>query len=783
MEVAIAVIGIVIALIALIVQVLDYRRKQNSEPVSVSESDSTVSRDESMTAEPRHLASLRQNLVQFFDVSELKNLCFDLNVDYESLPGDTKADKARELLKHMQRHGRLDELVAQCRQIRPQVRWLRTTAVSLVATSGSIPSVPQNLPRRSSFIGRGVEMAQVHAALASPDTYLVSIDGIGGIGKSSLALEVAYDCFESSSNDSASEEVARFAGYIWASAKDRELTLDLLLDEIAITLDYPGIVQQNLAQKQASIEKLLRSGAYLLIVDNFETVTDKALVKFVRDLPPPSRALITTREQNLQWARAISLKGLTQSEAFALIREEGKRFGIAGVHEADDSLLLPLYETTDGAPLAIRWAIGQIKQKGQTLEIVVLSLQQARSNIFEAIFSRSWQLLSSEARYVLMTMPFFAAPAHREALGAASNLQGFTLDDAIGQNVEMWLIEPTDAMGLHERRYRIHPLTRFFVSKKLNENPSVESEIWNQVAEYYQDFADRNGGFWNFDGFKRLELELQNVLKIVRMALERSCYDIGTPLFLQVSDYMIVRGHWNDAMEYSVELLQAAESTGNELYSARLKTWPIGWLHRHRGLLEVAKDETAQSIPVLDEFGDQRFAAYARRNLGRTYQELGEYEMAEKMLEEALDYYRSMDDQHHIYFVTTNLASLALERGELAEAWQRCSEILPGVYELGIPERIADALNVMGQVALLEGRQREAAELWEKALYYMEQARRLDEIAVGQLNLAKLHLDDDELGTARTLLDDALVTFRRLGMDNKVQEVESLIASISPDAQ
>ncbi len=66
---------------------------------------------------------LRQNLVAAFNDSELRDLCFDMNVDYESLNGENKADKARELIAFCERRQSVPDLVARCRELRPKVEW------------------------------------------------------------------------------------------------------------------------------------------------------------------------------------------------------------------------------------------------------------------------------------------------------------------------------------------------------------------------------------------------------------------------------------------------------------------------------------------------------------------------------------------------------------------------------------------------------------------------------------------------------------------------------------
>lgn len=61
---------------------------------------------------------LREFIIKRFSREELRTLCTDLNVDYDSLPGEGHAAKARELVLYMQRHDRLDELAAAVRQLR-----------------------------------------------------------------------------------------------------------------------------------------------------------------------------------------------------------------------------------------------------------------------------------------------------------------------------------------------------------------------------------------------------------------------------------------------------------------------------------------------------------------------------------------------------------------------------------------------------------------------------------------------------------------------------------------
>jgi Tfp pilus assembly protein PilF len=71
----------------------------------------------------QQLAQLRRNVAEHFNESELRTLCFDLEVDYDELAGRAKSEKAAELVAHLERRGRLPELVELGKQLRPNLAW------------------------------------------------------------------------------------------------------------------------------------------------------------------------------------------------------------------------------------------------------------------------------------------------------------------------------------------------------------------------------------------------------------------------------------------------------------------------------------------------------------------------------------------------------------------------------------------------------------------------------------------------------------------------------------
>ena len=75
------------------------------------------------------LIYVQKQLAEHFDLSGLKTLCFDIGIDYEDLAGDTKTDKARELVKFVYRTGRIPEILKHCQELRPHVDWNRPAEI------------------------------------------------------------------------------------------------------------------------------------------------------------------------------------------------------------------------------------------------------------------------------------------------------------------------------------------------------------------------------------------------------------------------------------------------------------------------------------------------------------------------------------------------------------------------------------------------------------------------------------------------------------------------------
>jgi len=79
--------------------------------------------DVQLTPAQQQHKRLREAIETFLNDSELSTLCFDMNIDYENLPGEGKQAKVRELIAYCERSGRIQELLENCKGLRPNVQW------------------------------------------------------------------------------------------------------------------------------------------------------------------------------------------------------------------------------------------------------------------------------------------------------------------------------------------------------------------------------------------------------------------------------------------------------------------------------------------------------------------------------------------------------------------------------------------------------------------------------------------------------------------------------------
>ena len=143
-----------------------------------------------------YLAEMHRILELRFDESELKAFCYNSGiVNYDNLQGAGKADKARELVGYCERNGKLADLVAAGKRLRPDILW-RDPPTAIVADPSKVPPPAIGAPSHNPywhrkeirdpacFFGRSREIQGALSVL--PNSQCISLVGPRHIGKTSL---------------------------------------------------------------------------------------------------------------------------------------------------------------------------------------------------------------------------------------------------------------------------------------------------------------------------------------------------------------------------------------------------------------------------------------------------------------------------------------------------------------------------------------------------------------------------------------------------------------------
>ncbi len=345
---------------------------------------------------------------------------------------------------------------------------------------------------------------------------MITIDGIGGIGKSALALEAAYTLRDQYAG---LPEAERFDAIVWVSAKRSYLTADGILKRrqafraiddlyaaIAQVLDYPAITRAKAEEQRAIVEHVLRQQRTLLILDNLETVDDEMLPAFLRDLPDPTKAIITTRHR-IDVAYPVRLTGMPHEDALALITQEVERKEVSITADEQEQL----WQRTGGVPLAIVWSIGLMGLGGE-IESVLRRLGSGQSDIARFCFEESVaQIRSKDAHRLLLILSIFGGNASSNALCMAAGLisvnpQGNVELDEDGGIKGLEKLIKLSLLNKEADRYSLLPITNSFVKAELVAHPELEYELRERWIAYLVNLARSY-----FDPFVR-ERDLHSLL-------------------------------------------------------------------------------------------------------------------------------------------------------------------------------------------------------------------------------------------------------------------------------
>jgi non-specific serine/threonine protein kinase len=628
----------------------------------------------------------------------------------------------------------------------------------MASTAPGAASTPvlqrHNLPKSlTSFIGREAELADVMRLLSS--TRLLTLVGVGGIGKTRLALEVAQSTADEYPDGVSLVELAPLAD----EARVPDVTADAL--RVRLQPDLPAI---------QALATAIAGRAMLIVLDNCEHLVD-ACARLADGLLRACSGLriLTTSRQSLgvpgevvwQVASLPLPDPGAVAEADAVLRSAAVRLFAEraaasapgfSVTDRTATTVTEICRRLDGIPLAIELAASRVRLLGveqieERLDDRLRLLGDGgrtrphRQQTVRATFDWSYSLLSSSERIVLRRLSVFAGGFTLEAAEGVcgDRIGGDDVFSALSGLVDKSLVQ---VEGDHRRtRYRLLETVRQYAAEQLAAAFET-AEIATRHRDWYVAWTERvvpeltrrDQVVW----FQRLAAELDNCR--AADAWSRAHPDDGGPalrLAGALGRYWWVAAPGSEGREW----LEYALTHGPSVPSvalARALTW-CGQLECHHGDGELGRGHLEQAVSVAREVGDgallsltlRQLALYARDQssapevlmeaarvarlagarrelslalgyLGAVHEQLGRVDRAETLYTEALDHARVSEDAFALIDVLDRLGTLAASRGKYAEATTLLNECLTHSQSINYGMSVSLAHRRLAQLALLQ---------------------------------------------------------------------------------
>ncbi|KAF3887254.1 MULTISPECIES: ATP-binding protein [Nostocales] len=693
--------------------------------------------------------------------------------DIEALTGEPdKSVKSGNLVYILERHG-----------------YRKGASVSSVGSSTITHNLPA--PTYTEFIGREPEMKLLLQRL-SPNhaAHIITVDGIGGVGKTALVLAAAYHCLKASQENLSS--APKFEAIIFTSAKQQELIPNSILRrnqgqrnlrdifrEIAHTLNDPTIIQSPLDDQFDRVRQSLSRQRTMLIVDNMETIEEtEQVISFLYDLPARVKVVLTTRERIA--LLPISLRHLPLNDGLKLIQQQAEEKGVT-IAAQNSSLL---YQRTGGIPLAIVYAIGQVSS-GYSMNFVLERLASATSDVARFCFEQSVQGIKEQpAHKLLMSIAIFPDPP---ILAAVAEVAGLTASpDSV--NAGLARLQQLSLVNLNQEtgRYEMLSLTREYVLAELAAYPDFEREARKRWVNFYQDFAQHNAGedWEKWIHYSKLDEEQGNLRATLYWCKAQERYEEVRDLWLLLYHYANLYSYWDDRLHWLQWLIEQSERRGEWSsfikFSIR-KSWLLIRMCSQQNLKEA--EEILRRTWVLRDHADLCVRADLAEGTARLKIRQKMYQDARYWLtlEEELVQNAQLEERQHTRYIIPVLyhrAEIFHSEYEWMKAKALFQEVIQKAENINWYRVMNSAQNWLADIAIEQGEKHEAQQLITKGLTVAESSNNKRRLARYQRSFARWERQWGSAESSRQYAIQAMNGFNLLGMLRDAEEMKLFLDTL-----
>ena len=647
-----------------------------------------------------------------------------------------------------------------------------------VVRSGSIwvpiRHIPNNLPRQStSFLGREHERGELQRLLAQ--TRLVTLLGMGGLGKTRLSIQVA------------TELLGRFPDGVWfldlAPLRDPAL----VVSETAQVLNLREEPGRPLLQTVCAHLKTLK---VLFVVDNCEHLVQAcaALASAILKAAPEVRLITSSREPlRVPGEQAYpilplpvpakddslqTLAGLTAVQLFVERAQQHKPSFELNAREAP--AVAELVARLEGIPLALELAAARVR--ALTVADINLRLNdryklltggsrvlEQRQQTLRALVDWSYDMLGAEEQAVLQRLSVFIGGFDLEAaeqVCGVDPIESFDVLDLLASLVEKSLVM-MESVG-ETSRYRMLETIAVYAREKLAQGGQA-AEIAARHCEHYFALAKQTSkgllGPEQAGWVDRMERELDNTRAALALALSG-----GVDAIIAVKIAVAMQGFWT-LRGYSTEGRNAVRAA---LALPDVQASPMAQAHALYvgAALATSQSDHAQAQQMLEtcltlrrQLGNVADIAATLSTLALARFGRGDAEGALQGEQEALQLFR--DSQHDVgeAVAMLHLGQFLSHLGDEAAAREHLEQSLSLARQIRHQEVEAECELVLGKLAFMHEQHTTAARHFDRSLGICRASGDRHGEANALWWQGKLTLQNGEPAAARLPLNAALRAF------------------------
>lgn len=630
-----------------------------------------------------------------------------------------------------------------------------TATAPLPSADKATPYAPPRLQPKpvptpaTPLLGRQAELTAIAAQLRDPACRLLTLVGMGGMGKTRLALQVA-----------ATVGPPLTGGVVFVPLVGVQESA-LIWPSLAVALNLILTGAQPPAEQ---VLTALADGSFLLVLDNLEQLLgDITPISALLEGAPSLKLLVTSRERlNLQEEWVYEVTGLAiadqltattaGNDATALFVQMARRTRSRFTPDGADMVAIQrICQLVEGMPLGIELAAAWVHllspaEIAQEIERNLDFLATPARNVPErhrtlrAVFDHSWQLLTAAEQQTLRRLAVFRGGFTREL---AKTVSGATLP------LLATLVDKSLLYRAPGGRYELHERVRQYAYRKLHETGDAEATHQAHLRHFIH-FAQENnqqlGKVNHKVAVARLVDERDNLYAALQWALDHEQIDEGLHLAQACSRFWRLTGAGNEGLQWFTQLLaQSGQLRDRSLltgafYHAGQQAWAIRAVEQTQYYLQEA-------LRLAQGEGDRLCEADVYNSLGVV---VGDHARAERYHEQALAIYRVLNEARGIVFATLHLASLASGAGDHARAIQLYTECL--AYGRRGDDLMVRADSLRGLAITYFSRQQygEAAQLYNEVMAIYQAMGDEQGVYVVQNDLGDVALIRGQLAEATT---------------------------------